>query len=150
MLVFATTGFSQVKCYKGNVRMLSDLCYRIDAGGQLYRQTSTFREVEYLFVNGSVIYFGRKSDMMNPLYTIQDNKIYKGNSTMSTDLLYTLHENGIYAGTSTMSSDCLFTIKEGVVYKGDSDSVFDILLSCDKKDLTTNELMLLMAAILPY
>lgn len=150
LLVIATTGYSQVKCYKGNVRMMSDLCYRIDANGQLFRQTDTFREIEYLFVSGTVVYFGRKGDQMNPLYTIKDNKIYKGNSTMSTDLLYTIYENGIYVGTSTMSSDCLYTIKEGVIYKGQSDSVFDILLSCDKKELTTTELMLLMVVILPY
>lgn len=148
-VVVATTGFSQVKCYKGSFQMLSDLCYRID-NNQLYRQTATFREVEYLSVNGTVVYFGRKGDQQNPLYTIKDNKIYKGNSTMATDLLYTIYENGIYVGTSTVSSDCLYTVKEGVVYKGQSESTFDVLLSCDKKELTTAELMLLIAAILPY
>jgi len=129
--------------------MGSDLCYRID-NNQLYRQTATFQEVEYFFLSGRVIYFGRKGDQQHPLYTFLNDRIYKGNSTMSSDLLYTIYENGIYIGNSTISSDCLYSFREGVVYRGKSESVFDVLLSSDKKELSAEELMLLIAAVLPY
>jgi len=148
-LLFLVSGFSQVKCYKGDFQMSSDLRYRIE-NNQLYLQTATFREVEYFFLSGSTIYFGRKGDTQNPVYTISDNIIYKGNSTMSTDLLYTIYEDGIYIGRSTISSDCIFSISNGKVYKGKSDSTFDLLLSCDKTALSDDELHLLIAAILPY
>ena len=148
-LFCSSIAFSQVKCYKGSFRMSSDLCYRID-NNQLYRSTGTFRDVEYLFVSGSVVYFGRKGDMQNPLYTFQKDKIYKGNSTMNSDLLYTIYDNGIYPGTSTVSSDCLYSVDKGMVYRGTSTSLFDILLSCDKETLSPEELLLLIAAVLPY
>jgi hypothetical protein len=144
-----TSVFSQVKCYKGDFLGSTELRYRIE-NNQLYLQTATFREVEYYFVNGSVIFFGRLGDLQNPVYTICNNEIYKGNSTMSTDLLYTIYNNGIYLGRSTVSSDCLFSFKDGKIYRGNSDSSFDLLMTCDKSTLTNNELYLLMAAILPY
>lgn len=147
---FLLPAFSQVKCYKGNLQMMTDLRYRIDANNQLYLQTSTFNEVEYLFLNGSVIYFGRRGDLTNPVYTIQDGAVYKGNSTMIGDRLFRIYENGIYPGDSNSSFDCLFTIEDGKVYRGTSKSTFDILLSCDKTELTDAELYLLIAAILPY
>jgi len=129
--------------------MSSDMRYRIE-NNQLYLQTATFREVEYYFISGATIYFGRKGDLQNPVYTISENKIYKGNSTMSSDLLYTIYEDAIYIGRSTISSDCIFTLSNGKVYKGKSDSTFDLLLSCDKTALSTDEMYLLIAAILPY
>jgi hypothetical protein len=144
-----TAGFAQVKCYKGDFQGSSDLRYRID-NNQLYLQTATFREVEYLFINGPVVFFGRRGDLQNPVYTIQGTGIYRGNSTMATDLLYTIYENGIYLGRSTISSDCLFNIENGKIYHGKSNSSFDLLLSCDKTTLTNEELFLLIAAVLPY
>jgi hypothetical protein len=147
---FLLPAFSQVKCYTGNVQMMTDLRYRIDANNQLYLQTSTFNEVEYYFLSGSVIYFGRRGDLSNPVYTIKDEIIYKGNSTMIGDQLFRISDNGIYPGNSTTSFDCLYTIEEGKVYRGTSKSSFDVLLSCDKTELTEAELYLLIAAILPY
>lgn len=144
-----TGGFAQVKCYKGDFQMSSDMRYRID-NMQLYLQTATFREVEYLFISGPVVFFGRRGDLQNPVYTIQGNNIYKGNSTMATDLLYTIYDNGVYLGRSTISSDCLFNIENGKIYHGKSNSSFDLLLSCDKTTLTNEELYLLIAAMLPY
>ena len=130
--------------------MMTDLRYRIDANNQLFLQTSTFNEVEYYFLNGSVIYFGRRGDLSNPVYTFKDAIIYKGNSTMVSDQLFRISDNGIYPGNSTSSFDCLYTIEDGKVYRGTSKSSFDILLSCDKTELTEAELYLLIAAILPY
>jgi len=141
--------FSQVKCYKGDFQGSTELRYRIE-NNQLYLETATFREVEYFFINGSTIYFGRLGDTQHPVYTIRDNAVYKGNSQMSTDLLYTIYENGIYLGRSTISSDCLFSFKDGKIYRGKSDSPFDLLMSCDKTTLTNAEFYLLIAAILPY
>jgi|GEM_PF-1210847 len=149
LLAFSQLSSAQVKCYKGNFQMSSDLCYRIE-NNQLYRSTATFREVEYLFLAGNVVYLGRKGDLQSPLYTLQSEKIYKGSSTMSSDLLYTIYENGIYVGNSTISSDCLYSIQNGKIYRGKSESTFDLLLSCDKETLSGDELLLLMAAVLPY
>jgi hypothetical protein len=148
-VLLCSWSFSQVKCYKGDFQGLTDLRYRIE-NNQLYLQTATFREVEYFFISGSTIYFGRLGDLQHPVYTIHDNAVYKGNSTMSTDLLYTIYESGIYVGRSTISSDCLFSIRDGKIYRGNSDSSFDLLLSCDKTVLTNPELYLLISAILPY
>lgn len=145
----SSTAFSQVKCYKGDFQGSTDLRYRIE-NNQLYLQTATFREVEFCFINGSTIYFGRSGDMQHPVYTIRENTIYKGNSTMSGDQLYTIYENGVYLGRSTISSDCLFSFKEGKIYRGKSDSPFDLLMTCDKSVLSNPELYLLLAAMLPY
>lgn len=148
-LFTAGTVTAQLRCYKGDFQSVQDLRFRIDRG-QLYLQTSTFREVEYLFAEGNVVYFGRKGDRMHPLYTLHDNQIFRGNSTMSTDLLYTIYEKGIYPGRSTVFSDCLFTVSDGKVFKGKSDASFDLLMSCDKAVLSNEEYLLLVAAILPY
>jgi hypothetical protein len=75
---FLLPAFSQVKCYTGNVQMMTDLRYRIDANNQLYLQTSTFNEVEYYFLSGPVIYFGRRGDLSNPVYTFKDDIIDDG------------------------------------------------------------------------
>lgn len=148
-LIAAFSLHAQVKCYKGDFQSLTDLRYRIE-NGQLYLQTSTFRETELYFIAGNVVYFGRKGDYQYPVYTFDNNKIYKGNSTMGTDLLFTLYENGIYPGSSTMYSDCLYTIRNGKVFRAKSETSFDILLSMDKATLSNEELFLLIAAILPY
>lgn len=140
---------AQVRCYKGDFQMSSDLRYRI-ANNQLYLQTGTFNETEYLFFSGSVVFFGRSGDLQNPVYTFKGDAIYKGNSTMATDQLYTIYDNGIYLGRSNVSSDCLFTIRDGKVYRGRSESSFDVLLTCDKTTLSSTEFYLLIAAILPY
>jgi hypothetical protein len=148
-LLFCLQAAAQVKCYKGDFQMSSDLRYRV-ANNQLYLQTGTFNETEYLFINGQVVFFGRLGDLQNPVYTFKDNVIYKGNSTMVSDQLYTIYDNGIYTGRSTISSDCLFTFRDGKIYRGRSESSFDVLLTCDKTNLSNAELYLLIAAILPY
>lgn len=148
-LFLCLQSFAQLKCYTGDFPMLSNQRYRI-ANNQLYLQTGTFNDTEYLFLNGTVVFFGRLGDSENPVYTFKDNNIYKGNSTMSTDQLYTIYDNGVYLGRSNVSSDCLFTIRDGKVYRGRSESSFDVLLTCDKTTLSDAELFLLIAAILPY
>lgn len=149
LLVFVSLcSMAQVKLYRGDSFMDSDIVYTIQ-DGLVYHGDATFSRKIVFTVSDNKVYIGRSTSSFDCLYSYTDKAVYRGDSRFITDMIYTIDDNKVYRGNTTFSTNCILTLEDDKIYMGSSTFSTDLLFTI--KGLNEQTSLALLACIVgPY